>query len=108
MILCFKQVTKGYEDKERFAILQQVGMDDEQVKRTINAQVLWVFFLPLAATALHMLFASRIIALMLQSFMLYDWGLVLTCIGGALFAFAFLYFCIYRATARTYYRIVRR
>ena len=108
LILYFKQVTEGYEDKERFAILQQVGMDDEQVKRTINSQVLWVFFLPLAATALHMLFASKIMAQMLRSFMLYDWGLVLTCIGGTLLAFTLLYFGIYRITAQTYYRIVRR
>ena len=108
LILYFKQVTEGYEDKERFAILQQVGMDDEQVKRTINSQVLWVFFLPLAATALHMLFASKIMAQMLRAFMLYDWGMVLTCIGGTLLAFTFLYFAIYRVTARTYYRIVRR
>ncbi len=108
LILYFKQVTEGYEDKERFSILQKVGMDDHQVKRTINAQVLWVFFLPLAATALHMLFASKIMALMLKAFMLYDWGLVLTCIGGTLLAFTLFYFAIYRITARTYYRIVRR
>ncbi len=108
LILYFKQVSEGYEDKERFEILQKVGMDDDQVQRTINSQVLWVFFLPLAATALHMLFASKIMALMLQSFMLYNWGLVLTCIGGSLLAFTFLYFGIYRITARTYYRIVRR
>ena len=108
LILYFKQVTEGYEDKERFEILQKVGMDDQQVKRTINAQVLWVFFLPLAATALHMLFASKIMARMLRLFMLYDWGLVLTCIGGSLVAFTLLYFVIYRVTARTYYRIVRR
>ncbi len=108
LILYFKQVTEGYEDKERFDILQQVGMDDHQVKKTINAQVLWVFFLPLAATALHTLFASRIMALMLKMFMLYDWGLVLTCIGGTLIVFSLLYFFIYRVTARTYYRIVRR
>ena len=108
LILYFKQVTEGYEDKERFAILQQVGMDDEQVKRTINSQVLWVFFLPLAATALHMLFASKIMAQMLRQFMLYDWGMVLTCIGGTLLAFTLLYFIIYRITAQTYYRIVRR
>jgi putative ABC transport system permease protein len=57
LILYFKQVTEGYEDKERFEILQKVGMDDDQVKKTINSQVLWVFFLPLAATTLHMLFA---------------------------------------------------
>ena len=108
LILYFKQVTEGYEDKERFEILQKVGMDDQQVKKTINAQVLWVFFLPLAATALHMLFASKIMAWMLRLFMLYDWGLVLTCIGGSLVAFTLLYFIIYRVTARTYYRIVRR
>ena len=108
LILYFKQVTEGYEDKERFEILQKVGMDDQQVKKTINAQVLWVFFLPLAATALHMLFASKLMAWMLRLFMLYDWGLVLTCIGGTLLAFTLLYFIIYRVTARTYYRIVRR
>ena len=108
LILYFKQVTEGYEDKERFEILQKVGMDDHQVKQTINAQVLWVFFLPLAATALHMLFASKIMALMLQTFMLYNWGLVLSCIGGTLLMFTIFYFAIYRITARTYYRIVRR
>lgn len=108
LILYFKQVTEGYEDKARFAILQQVGMDDHQVRKTINSQVLWVFFLPLAATALHMLFASKIMARMLKTFMLYDWGLVLACIGGTLVAFSLLYFLIYRITARTYYRIVRR
>lgn len=108
LILYFKQVTEGYEDKERFEILQKVGMDDDQVKKTINSQVLWVFFLPLAATTLHMLFASKIMAQMLLTFMLYDWGMVLACIGGTLLAFTLLYFVIYRVTARTYYRIVRR
>lgn len=108
LILYFKQVTEGYEDKERFEILQKVGMDDDQVKKTINSQVLWVFFLPLAATTLHMLFASKIMAQMLRTFMLYDWGMVLACIGGTLLAFTLLYFVIYRVTARTYYRIVRR
>ncbi len=108
LILYFKQVSEGYEDKERFEILQKVGMDDHQVKKTINSQVLWVFFLPLAATALHMLFASKIMAQMLKTFMLYDWGMVLTCIAGTLLAFTLLYFAIYRVTARTYYRIVRR
>jgi putative ABC transport system permease protein len=83
-------------------------MDDRQVKHTINRQVLWVFFLPLAATALHMVFASRIMARMLRSFMLYDWNLVLCCIAGTLLVFALLYFGIYRLTSHTYYRIVKR
>lgn len=107
LILYFKQISEGYEDRERFIILQQVGMDDSQVKQTINRQVLWVFFLPLAATAVHMTFASKIMARMLKSFMLYDWGMVLSCIGGSLLIFSLLYLGVYRLTAKTYYRIVR-
>ncbi len=74
LIIYFKQISEGYEDKAQFMILQKVGMDDAQVKSTINRQVLFVFFIPLATTILHMVFASKIMARMLQTFMLYDWG----------------------------------
>ncbi|MDO4571913.1 MAG: FtsX-like permease family protein [Clostridia bacterium] len=107
LIIYFKQISEGNEDKAQFAIMQKVGMDDALVKSTINRQVLWVFFAPLCMTALHMLFASRIIARMLRAFMLYDWLLVLACIGGAVLAFALVYLVIYRLTARVYYRIVK-
>lgn len=107
LIIYFKQVSEGYEDKEQFAILQKVGMDDVQVKSTINMQVLWVFFIPLGMTILHMLFASKIMAVMLESFMLYDWGLVLACIGGSCAIFAILYLVVYKLTAHVYYRIVK-
>ncbi|HWR19326.1 MAG TPA: FtsX-like permease family protein [Clostridia bacterium] len=107
LIIYFKQVSEGYEDKEQFAILQKVGMDDAQVKSTINTQVLWVFFIPLGMTILHMLFASKIMAVMLESFMLYDWGLVLACIGGSSVLFAVLYLVVYKLTAHVYYRIVK-
>jgi ABC-type antimicrobial peptide transport system permease subunit len=107
LIIYFKQISEGYEDKAQFAILQKVGMDDAQVKATINRQVLWVFFIPLGMTILHMIFASKIMARMLQTFMLYDWGLVLCCIGGVCVVFALLYLVVYRLTARVYYRIVK-
>lgn len=107
LIIYFKQITEGYEDKERFAILQKVGMDEAQVKATINQQVRWVFFIPLAVTLLHMLFARRILANMLQAFTMYDWGLVLWCVAGACVLFVLLYLIIYRLTARVYFRIVR-
>ncbi|MEL7610219.1 MAG: ABC transporter permease [Bacillota bacterium] len=107
LIIYFKQVSEGYEDKAQFAILQKVGMDDAQVKATINAQVLWVFFIPLGMTILHMVFASKIMARMLQTFMLYDWGLVLGCIGGVCAVFALLYFAVYLLTSKVYYRIVK-
>jgi putative ABC transport system permease protein len=107
LIIYFKQISEGYEDKAQFSILQKVGMDDAQVKATINRQVLWVFFVPLGMTILHMVFASKIMARMLQTFMLYDWGLVLCCIGGVCVVFALLYLIVYRLTARVYYRIVK-
>jgi putative ABC transport system permease protein len=107
LIIYFKQISEGYEDKAQFSILQKVGMDDAQVKATINRQVLWVFFIPLGMTILHMVFASKIMARMLQMFMLYDWGLVLCCIGGVCVVFALLYLIVYRLTARVYYRIVK-
>lgn len=108
LMIYFKQITEGYEDKERFGILQQVGMDEKQVKGTINAQVLWVFFLPLATALLHMVFASRILTRMMQAFELYDWVLVLCCALGVSAAFAVIYFIAYRMTARAYFKIVKR
>ena len=107
LIIYFKQISEGVEDKAQFMILQKVGMDDTQVKAAINRQVLLVFFIPLGMTLLHMVFASKIMARMLQSFMLYDWGLVLACIGGVCVVFALLYLTVYLLTSRVYYRIVK-
>ncbi len=108
LIIYFKQVSEGYEDREQFAILQRVGMDDRQVRAAIDRQVLWVFFIPLGMTLLHMVFASRIMTRMLQIFNLYDWGLVCGCIGTVCALFALLYLTVYKLTARVYYGIVRR
>lgn len=107
LIIYFKQISEGYEDREQYVILQKVGMDDKQVRASIDRQVLFVFFVPLVTTVLHMIFASKIIARMLMTFMLYDWVLVLSCIGGVLVLFALMYFVVYRLTARVYYRIVK-
>ena len=102
-----EQITEGNEDRERFALLQKVGMDQTQVHRVINSQVLWVFFLPLGATLLHMVFASRILSRMLGAFNMSDFGLAITCAGFVSLGFALLYWIAYRLTARVYYRIVR-
>ncbi len=107
LIIYFKQISEGYEDKAQFLILQKVGMDDAQVKATINRQVLWVFFIPLGMTIFHMVFASKIMARMLETFMLYDWELLLLCIGGTCVLFVLLYLIVYSLTARVYYRIVK-
>lgn len=107
LIIYFKQISEGYDDKAQFDILQKVGMDDRQVKATINSQVLWVFFIPLGMTLLHMLFASKIMSCMLGTFQLNDYALILRCIGATCAAFMLLYLIVYKLTARVYYRIVR-
>ena len=106
-MIYFKQITEGYEDKERFAILQKVGMNDTQVKETINRQILWVFFLPLLVAVCHTVAASKIICVMLQGFELYNSTLVLGCIGITCAIFAVIYLIVFRLTAKVYYRIVK-
>ncbi|BCJ95307.1 ABC transporter permease [Anaerocolumna cellulosilytica] len=107
LIIYFKQVSEGYEDKERFVILQKVGMDDVEVKRTINKQILLVFFLPLVSALLHVAFARHMIIKLMELFYLYDtalttWCMVVTCI-----VFMLAYILVYRLTAKVYYRLVR-
>ncbi len=107
LIIYFKQIAEGYEDKERFAILQKVGMDEKQVKAAINCQVRWVFFLPLGAAFLHMAFAGKMLPVMLAAFRLYNAPVVYACSAGVCGVFALIYLLVYRMTARVYYRIVR-
>lgn len=107
LVIYFKQITEGYEDKERFAILQKVGMSDKQVKETINRQILWVFFLPLVVAICHTAVAAKIICIMLQTFQLYNSTLVLICLAVTCALFALIYLIVFRLTAKVYYRIVK-
>lgn len=107
IIIYFKQVSEGMEDRERFAIMQKVGMSDEEVKKAINRQVLIVFFLPLAAALLHTLAASNIMVRLLELFWLYDTSITLLCMGITGLCFALVYVVVYSFTARTYYKIVK-
>lgn len=107
LIIYFKQISEGYDDQERFEILQKVGMDDREVKRTINKQILIVFFLPLAVAFLHILMASPMIIKLLQGFNLFNTPLTATCIAATCLIFALVYVVVFRLTARTYYGIVK-
>ncbi len=108
LMIYFKQVTEGQEDKERFEILQKVGMPDVEVKHTINKQILWVFFLPLVGALMHILAASNMISTMLEAFLLYDRALTMGCILVTTAVFALAYLIVYRQTANVYFRMVRR
>ena len=106
IIMYYKQVIEGYDDKERFDIMQKVGMSLGEVKKTINSQVLTVFFIPLLGAGVHMAFAFPIIALMLRVFMISDTLLLAIITVCAFIAFALFYVVSYVITSRAYYRVV--
>ncbi len=106
LIIYYKQISEGYEDQKRFEIMQKVGMTRREIRKSINSQLLTVFFLPLAGAGLHLAFAFPIICQLLLVFQLNNVRLfaVTTVIGFLLFAV--FYTLVYRITSNAYYRIV--
>ena len=107
LIIYYKQVSEGYDDRGRFRIMQQVGMTPKEVKATIRTQVLLMFFLPLVTAAIQIAFAFPLIKQIVFAFGLQNVHLFLLCTLGTFGVFALLYTFVYLLTARTYYRIVR-
>ena len=107
LILYYKQLSEGYEDAERFRIMQQVGLEPVQLRKSVSSQLLAVFFLPLLVAAVHVAFDLKLIILLLNLFSLSNWRLTALCTLGTLLVFAAIYWVVYRLTARSYYRIVR-
>lgn len=108
LIIYYKQIAEGYDDKERFEILQKVGMSSGEVKKIINSQVLKVFFLPLIAAIIHIAFAFKIITKLLSVFNLTNIPLFAVCTAATILVFAFFYALVYGLTAKTYYKIVSK
>ncbi len=106
LIIYYKQISEGYEDRERFAILQKVGMSKNEVKRTIRSQILTVFFLPLFTAIIHIMVAFPIVSKILAILNLTNTRLFLIFTGIVILVFAVAYGIVYRWTARVYYRIV--
>ena len=106
LMLYYKQVVEGYEDASRFAIMQRVGMTKRDIRESVNAQMLLIFLLPLAAAALHLAFAQPMVWQILQIFGIQNQTLFLGVTGAALLIFALLYCAMYRLTSNAYYRIV--
>lgn len=106
LIIYYKQVAEGYDDKERFDIMQKVGMSRAEIKKAIKSQVLTVFFLPLAAAIVHIAFAFKVITKLLLVFGMTNVPLFAACTAATIAVFALFYFIVYFLTARTYYQIV--
>lgn len=106
LIIYYKQVSEGHEDRERFDILQKVGMTRPEVAGAIRSQVLLMFFLPLVTAVLHMAVASPMLLRLLRGFQFTNTALFLWCVGVSAAVFALIYTAVYASTARTYYKIV--
>lgn len=106
LIIYYKQISEGYDDHDRFQIMQKVGMSRKEVKKTIHRQILTVFFLPIIVAVIHVAFAFGVICKLLSIFYLTDVGLFLLCTIGVIIAFFAIYAIVYALTARTYYRLV--
>lgn len=108
LIIYYKQISEGYDDRERFVIMQKVGMDLREVRASIRSQVLNVFFLPLVVAGVHVTAAFPLISRLLALLNFVNTKLYVACTVVSFFVFTVMYIVIYAVTARVYYRIVSR
>ena len=107
LIIYYKQISEGFDDRERFVIMQNVGMSRDEVKRTIRSQVLMVFFLPLIASAIHVLVSFRIIKMILKVMALVNTQLFAACTIVTFLVFCAIYGIVFVVTEKAYYNIVK-
>ena len=106
LIIYYKQISEGYDDRERYQIMQKVGMSKKEVRQSIRSQVLLVFFLPLIMAVIHLAFAFKIITKLLSMLNLTNVSLFFIYTVGTVAVFAAIYAIIYSITAREYYKIL--
>lgn len=106
LIIYYKQISEGYEDQSRFEIMQKVGMTKNEIRKSINSQLLTVFFLPLIFAGMHLAFAAPIIKKLLLLFSLTNLNLFIVTILISFAAFALFYMIVYKITSSAYYKIV--
>ena len=106
LIIYYKQISEGYEDRGRYQIMEKIGMSQAEVKSSIRSQVLLVFFLPLAAALVHICFAFPMLTKLLRLLLLTRTSLFMLCTALTFGVFALVYVVIYSVTAKTNYKIV--
>ncbi len=106
LIIYYKQISEGYEDQSRFEIMQKVGMTKKEIRKSINSQLLTVFFLPLIFAGMHLAFAAPIIKKLLLIFNLTNLNLFIMTILISFAVFALFYMIVYKITSNAYYKIV--
>lgn len=106
LIIYYKQISEGYDDKERFEVMQKVGLSKKEVKVSIRSQVLMIFFIPLIMSVIHIAFAFKVIYKILNLMNLSNIKLFTFCTLGSILVFAIFYGIVYSLTAKLYYKIV--
>lgn len=108
LIIYYKQISEGYNDKKQFEIMQKVGMSEHEVKKSIHSQVLTVFFLPLITAGIHTAFSFPIVKKILAMLQLTNVKLFVISNICVFLVFAIIYAAIYLTTAKVYYKIVKK
>lgn len=106
LMIYYKQVSEGYEDQSRFEIMQKVGMSKKEIRKSINSQILTVFFAPLILAGIHLCFAFPLVYRLLTLFSVTNLGLLIVITVSCFLVFAVFYVLVYRATSKAYYSIV--
>lgn len=107
LITYFKQVSEGYDDREKFQIMQKVGLDKQTIRKTTRLQIIWMFLLPLVIAVIHVAFAFPIIQKLLLLFNVVNTTLVFWCFAGVIVGYSVIYGIIYQITSKVYYSIVK-
>ena len=107
VIMYYKQISEGYEDKGKFGIMRKVGLTDKQIKQSIRSQVLMIFFAPLAVATLHTVVAYPFIEKILKLFLATNNNVFLIALAVTIAVFAVFYLIVYLITSRIYYRIIK-
>lgn len=107
MIIFYKQITEGYDDRERYQILEKVGMSSREVKDTIKSQIRIVFVLPIFAAAVHVTAAFPMVNRILKMLNLNNEKLFAGCLTATIIVFAVIYYLVFKVTSRAYYKIVK-
>lgn len=107
MIIFYKQITEGYDDRERYQILEKVGMSSREVKDTIKSQIRIVFVLPIFAAAVHVTAAFPMVNRILKMLNFNNEKLFAGCLAATIIAFAVIYYLVFKVTSRAYYKIVK-
>ena len=106
LITYYKQISEGYEDREKYQIMKKLGLSDDLIRKTTASQIGWMFYAPLIVATIHCIVASKIIFRLLGLFGVGDVSLYVICLVSVIAIFAFIYFIIFGFTSRVYEKIV--